>query len=174
MLLNILKKGVDPSSFDEPERQLFEGQNSPIRHGYISEIDEEYEDRTDKHRKMSQQEQDKLTADAEEVWVLLADLSSDCENENDDLDISVSTQSGRVLFITEDKQLQTYIVKYDHASEARENVLEESVCAMVYSTAHVSATMAHVLVQVVCRYLYGHYFFLQFDEVRSSSLQKGL
>ena len=62
---------------------------------------------------MSQQEQDKLAADAEEVQPLLADLSSDFENENDDLDISMSTLSGLVLCITEDKQLQTDPVKYE-------------------------------------------------------------
>ena len=101
MLLNISKKGVNPSSFVEPERRFLEGQNSPTRDGYISEeIDEEYENRIAKRRNMSKQEQDKLGAYAEEVRAPLADLSSDCENENDDLNISMSTRSGRVLFIT--------------------------------------------------------------------------
>ena len=176
MLLNILKKGVNPSSFDEPERRFLEGQNSPTRDGYISEeIDEEYEDRIAKRRNMSKQEQDKLAADAEEVRALLADLSSDCENENDDLNISMSTRSGRVLFITEDKQLQTDHVKYEQPPirslrKCTEQI--KTVCAMVSSTAHISASKARVVVQVVCRYLYGHYFFLTVDEATSS--QKGL
>ena len=45
-LFNIFKPHVDPSTFDEPERRFFEGQNSPSRWGYISEeIDVEYEER---------------------------------------------------------------------------------------------------------------------------------
>ena len=126
---------------------------------------------------MSQQEQDKLAADAEKVWALLADLSSDCENENDGLNISMSTQSGCVLFITEDKQLQTDPVKYEQPPiwslrKCTEQI--KSVCAMVFSTVHISASKARVVVQVVCRYLNWHYFFLTVDEATSSSLQKGL
>ena len=44
----------------------------------------------------------------------------------------------------------------------------KSLCATVSSTAHISAKKARTVIQVVCRDLYGHQFYLNVDEAKRS------
>ena len=185
-LLNIFKSNVDPSTFEEPERRFFEGQNSPSRWGYISEeIDVEYEERIAERRREEAAEeqriQEELLNQQQEMNMIFGDDFNEDEDESfmnssqssipDSMNASmnasfISTRSGLLLIPKDDATTQTdplEITKPSIRSLNNKNCSDnaKSACAKLSSKTGLSAEMSRVGVQTVCKEMYNHQYHLE-------------